>query len=82
MILATNGGWEIKILYYQSATGPVVSANPLKVASGNATGIQTITFVPTYSYFRIYLVVNGSDIGAQYADATMQITSFRLHSLD
>jgi len=74
--------WEIKILYYQSATGPVISSNPLKIASGNTAGIQTITFVPAHPYFRLYLVVNGSDIGAQFADATMQIGSLKLHSLD
>jgi hypothetical protein len=74
--------WEIKILYYRSATGTVVSSNPLKLAAGNATGLQTVSFVPAYPDFRIYLVVNGSDIGAQFSDATMKIGSMRIYYLD
>ncbi len=74
--------WEIKVLYYQAPDGAVVSANPIKIASGNTTGVQTVAFIPAYRFFRIYLVVNGSDIGAQFSDATMQIRSFKLYSLD
>ncbi|MDP3130128.1 MAG: Ig-like domain-containing protein [Bacillota bacterium] len=74
--------WEVKVLYYQALDGAVVSANPIKIASGNTTGVQTIAFTPAYRFFRIYLVVNGSDIGAQFAEATMQIRSLKLYSLD
>ena len=72
--------WEIKIIYYQNDS--VVSSNPLKVESGNTTGTHTFKFMPAYDNFRIYLVVNGSDIGAQFADATMQIKSLKLQILD
>ena len=42
----------------------------------------TITFNPNYNYFRIYLVVNGSDIGEQFSDATMKIGSLKIQSID
>lgn len=74
--------WEIKILYYRDGGTSVVSSNPLKVASGNAPGIQVVSFVPAYPDFRIYLVVNGSDIGAQFAAAQMQIRSLKLYYLN
>jgi hypothetical protein len=74
--------WEVKIIYYQADGQTVVSTNPLKLASGNSTGVQVITFTPAYQYFRLYLVVNGSDIGEQFADAEMQIRSLKIHSLD
>lgn len=74
--------WEIKVLYYQSNGTTAVSSNPLKVASGNAAGVQVVSFVPAYPHFRIYLVVNGSDIGAQFADAQMQIRTLKLYYLN
>ncbi|MFA5005893.1 MAG: Ig-like domain-containing protein [Candidatus Izemoplasmatales bacterium] len=74
--------WEIRILYYPSIDGAPVSANPIKIASGNEAGVQTVAFTPAYPFFRVYLVVNGSDIGAQFADATMRIRSLKIYSLD
>jgi len=74
--------WEIKILYYQSNKTTAVSANPIKVDSGNTNGLKTVTFTPAYANFRIYLVVNGSDIGAQFANAEMRLDSFKLYALD
>jgi hypothetical protein len=74
--------WEIKIIYYQSNGTTVVSTNPLKLDSGNTTGVHTVTFRPAYVNFRIYLVVNGSDIGAQFAGAEMQIRSLKIQMLD
>ncbi len=75
--------WEVKIIYYRDASGTmVVSSNPLKLASGNTTGLQTIVFNPSYQYFRIYLVANGSDIGAQFADAQIQVKSMKIQILE
>lgn len=74
--------WELKIIYYQNDGVTVVSSNPLKLDSGNTSGVHTLTFHPAYSYFRIYLVVNGSDIGAQFSDAEMQIRSLKIQTLD
>jgi hypothetical protein len=74
--------WEIKIIYYQSNGTSVVSTNPLKLDSGNTAGVHTVTFRPAYANFRIYLVVNGSDIGAQFAGAEMQIRSLKIQMLD
>jgi len=73
--------WELKIIYYGEDGASVVSSNPLKVLSGNTIGLHSITFMPTYRHFRIYLVVNGSDIGAQFADAEMRIRSFKMYAL-
>ena len=72
--------WEIKIIYFEN--GKAVSSNPIKVASGNAAGVQDIVFRPAYSSFKLYLVVNGSDIGAQFAGAEMKISSMKIYSLD
>ena len=75
--------WEVKIIYYHDASGTmVVSSNPLKLASGNTTGMQSIVFEPSYQYFRIYLVANGSDIGAQFAAAQIQIKSMKIQILE
>ena len=75
--------WEIKIIYFRDAEGQVpVSANPTKLDGSNQTGKFTITFNPNYNYFRIYLVVNGSDIGEQFSDATMKIGSLKIQSID
>ena len=74
--------WEIKILYYQNEGNTVVSSNPLKVASGNTTGLKVIPLNPSYDYFRLYLVVNGSDIGAQFADAEMRLASMKIYALE
>jgi hypothetical protein len=60
----------------------VVSSNPLKVASGNVIGQHIVTFTPSYDHFRIYLVVNGSDIGAQFSDAEMRLDRLKLYTLD
>lgn len=73
--------WEIKILYYQSNGTTVVSSNPLKVQSGNTTGLQSVTFTPAYNHYRFYLVVNGSDIGDQFPDAEMQLSYFKIYSI-
>lgn len=73
--------WEIKIIYYAEGGFPVVNANPLKVMSGNTIGLHELTFTPAYRYFRIYLVVNGSDIGAQFSDAEMGLRSFKMYAL-
>lgn len=74
--------WEIKVIYYQSDGITAVSSNPLKVASGYSTGLQVIHFQPAHSYFRIYLVVNGSDIGAQFSNATMGIDLLKLYQVN
>lgn len=72
--------WEIRILYYHADKTTVVSSNPLKVASGNEAGQFSVTFVPAYANFRLYLVVNGSDIGEQFPDATMRLSGLTLFS--
>ncbi len=74
--------WEVKIIYYQAGGTVAVSSNPLKVASSNKSGLHTITFNPTYDYFRLYLVVNGSDIGAQFADAEMRLSHMKMYAMD
>ena len=73
--------WEIKIVYYAEDGETVLNNNPLKVVSGNTIGVHEWTFVPAESHFRIYLVVNGSDIGEQFADAEMGIRSFKMYAL-
>lgn len=72
--------WEIKVLYYDSY-GQNISPNPLKISSGNEAGFHVIDFYPTYPAFRLYLVVNGSDIGAQFPDATMKIHFLKMYRL-
>ena len=76
--------WEIKILYYEKISDKyiAVSANPIKLAYSNEAGVSDFTFRPAYRYFRLYLVVNGSDIGAQFADAEMKIKTMQIYSLD
>gem|GEM_PF-838289 len=75
--------WEVKIIYFHDASGTMaVSSNPLKLASGNETGLQTIVFNPSYQYFRLYLVANGSDIGQQFADAEIQVASLKIQVLE
>jgi len=71
--------WDIRIIYYQANGTTVVNSNPLKIQTGYTTGTNLITFIPTYLNFRIYLVVNGSDIGAQFSDATMVINSLKVY---
>ncbi len=73
--------WEIKILYYQANGTTVVSSNPLKVASGNTIGTHIITFNPAHDNFRLYLVVNGSDIGAQFANAELRLNHMKLYGM-
>ncbi|MCX5775655.1 MAG: Ig-like domain-containing protein, partial [Firmicutes bacterium] len=73
--------WEIKILYYQSNGTTVVSSNPIKIQSGNTIGLQTVTFTPTYNHYRFYLVVNGSDIGDQFAGAEMRLSYFKIYGI-
>lgn len=73
--------WEIKIVYYAEDGETVLNNNPLKVVSGNTIGVHEWTFVPAERHFRIYLVVNGSDIGEQFADAEMGIRSFKMYAL-
>ncbi|MFA5235383.1 MAG: Ig-like domain-containing protein [Bacilli bacterium] len=74
--------WEIKVIYYQANGTTVVSSNPLKVASGNVIGQHTVTFTPSYDHFRLYLVVNGSDIGAQFSNAEMRLDRLKIYTLD
>jgi hypothetical protein len=52
------------------------------VASGNVTGLQQITFSPSKGNFRIYLVVNGSDIGEQFVGAQVRLNHFKLYTLE
>ena len=73
--------WEVKIIYYAENGTSVIDKNPLKVMSGNEIGFYEMTFRPTYRHFRIYLVVNGSDIGEQFPDAEMGIRSFKMFAL-
>ncbi|MFA5443127.1 MAG: hypothetical protein WCX85_00515 [Bacilli bacterium] len=73
--------WEVKIIYYAEDDETVINTNPLKVMSGNTIGQHELTFTPAYRHFRIYLVVNGSDIGEQFADAEMGIHSFKMYAL-
>ncbi|MGI6714146.1 MAG: Ig-like domain-containing protein [Bacilli bacterium] len=70
--------WEIKVLYYD-ANGNIISQNPLKLSSGNETGFQVIDFNPLYPQFQLYLVVNGSDIGTQFAEAMMKISYLKVY---
>jgi hypothetical protein len=74
--------WEIKVLYYATNGTTAISSNPLKIDSGNTIGQHTVTFVPAYSHFRLYLVVNGSDIGAQFADAEMRLDLLKVYTID
>ena len=71
--------WDIRIIYYSDDGNTVINSNPLKIETGYSTGINVINFTPTYRNFRIYLVVNGSDIGAQFSDATMIINHFKIY---
>jgi hypothetical protein len=72
--------WELKVLYYYSDGTTVVDSNPLKISSDNETGLFNVAFTPTYNHFRIYLVVNGSDIGEQFEDAEMKIESLKVYT--
>ena len=76
--------WEIKILYYKAgASGyEIISSNPIKLSYGNEAGVYNFTFKPAYEYFRLYLVVNGSEIGAQFPDAQIKIAGMQIYSLD
>jgi hypothetical protein len=71
--------WDIRVIYYEDGGITVVNSNPLKIETGYSTGSNIITFSPTYRCFRIYLVVNGSDIGAQFSDATMIISNLKIY---
>lgn len=74
--------WEIKVIYYDDDGRTAISTNPLKIDSGNTTGLKAIQFEPAYRNFRIYLVVNGSDIGAQFSDAKMEIGRLKMHMIE
>jgi hypothetical protein len=74
--------WEIKVIYYQADGETVINSNPLKVASSNGAGIHIIDFKPAYENFRIYLVTNGSDIGEQFADATVKWRGLKIYQID
>jgi len=74
--------WEVKALYYDEDKATVISSNPIKIESGNVSGTHIVTFKPAYNNFRIYLVVNGSDIGAQFADAQLKINSLKIYIKD
>ena len=73
--------WEIKILYYDTQGINAINTNPLKVMSNNQKGFFEHTFTPAYPNFRLYLVVNGSDIGEQFSEATMGLDLLKLYSL-
>ncbi len=73
--------WEIRILYYQSDGITPVSPTPIKVDGANKNGFFTHVFTPAYNHFRLYLVVNGSDIGAQFPDAEIRLNSLKLYSI-
>ncbi|MFA5481151.1 MAG: Ig-like domain-containing protein [Bacilli bacterium] len=73
--------WELKIIYYDELGSTAINSNPLKVASDNVAGFHSVTFTPAYRHFRIYMVVNGSDIGEQFPDAEMRIRSFKMYAL-
>lgn len=74
--------WEIKVIYYESDGTTIINSNPLRVASSNESGEHVINFNPAYPNFRIYLVVNGSDIGAQFSDATMILDSLKIYKVN
>ena len=77
--------WEVRILYYEEKEGGVykaVSKNPIKITSGNEAGVYAFEFEPAYDHFRLYLVVNGSDIGEQFDGAEMKIGEMQIYSLD
>ncbi len=74
--------WEIKVIYYQADGTTVINSNPLKVASSNVSGVHVIDFSPAYENFRIYLVTNGSDIGAQFSDATVVWRGLKIYQID
>ena len=75
--------WEVKILYFYDVEAKLaVSSNPLKLASGNTPGLHSFTFTPAHQYYRLYLVANGSDIGAQFSGATIQVASLKVQVLD
>lgn len=73
--------WEIRILYYKADGVTPVSTTPIKVDGDNEKGFFVHTFTPAYTHFRLYLVVNGSDIGAQFADAEIRLDSLKLYSV-
>jgi hypothetical protein len=73
--------WEIRILYYQSDGTSVVSSTPIKVDGDNESGFFVHAFTPAYNHFRLYLVVNGSDIGAQFSEAEIRLNSLKLYSV-
>jgi hypothetical protein len=73
--------WEIRILYYKADGVTPVSTTPIKVDGDNESGFFVHTFTPKYDKFRLYLVVNGSDIGAQFANAEIRLNSLKLYSV-
>lgn len=72
--------WEIKVLYYDSGDRNI-SPNPIKISASNEPGFHVIDFYAPHPGLRLYLVVNGSDIGAQFPDAMMKIHFLRMYWL-
>ena len=73
--------WEIRLLYYKADGVTPVSTTPIKVDGDNESGFFVHTFTPTHNLFRLYLVVNGSDIGAQFPDAEIRLNLLKLYSV-
>jgi hypothetical protein len=73
--------WEIRILYYEDDKVTPVSTTPIKIDGDNESGFFVHTFTPTHNNFRLYLVANGSDIGAQFPDAEIVPSSLKLYSV-
>lgn len=73
--------WEIRIIYYEADGSTAISRHPIKVADGNTPGLHTVRFNPAHANFRLYLVVNGSDIGGQFPDAEIQVSQLKMYRL-
>lgn len=74
--------WEVKIIYYHMDGSTVVSSTPLKLTSSQDSGFYSFVFTPAYRHFRLYLVANGSDIGQQFPDAEIVVSSLKLLLLE
>jgi hypothetical protein len=70
--------WEVKIIYYHADGSTVVSSTPLKLTASQSSGFYSFVFTPAYTHFRLYLVANGSDIGQQFPDAEIVVSSLKL----
>ncbi|TVP93733.1 MAG: Ig-like domain-containing protein [Acholeplasmatales bacterium] len=73
--------WEIRVIYYETDGNTAVSRHPIKIADGNTPGLHTMRFTPAHTHFRLYFVVNGSDIGGQFPDAEVRLSRLKMYRL-